>query len=200
MLDFGIGGVGVEAGRLLAENGADVIKIETRAHPDFIRAIYGTEMNPAFASSSRCKRSLGINLRTDRGRDIIMRLAADTDIVIENSATGTMEKYGLGFEQLREINPRIILAVESDDGRERSVERLDRFRPQLPHRDRHDLPLELPRRRDAAGLRRHSSRSHGGQDAGSGSRRDALRAAIAAPPVATSKWRRPKRSSACSPI
>jgi crotonobetainyl-CoA:carnitine CoA-transferase CaiB-like acyl-CoA transferase len=110
VLDFGIGGVGVEAGRLLAENGADVIKIETRAHPDFIRAIYGTEMNPAFASSSRCKRSLGINLRTDRGRDIIKRLAADTDIVIENSATGTMEKYGLGFEQLREINPRIILA------------------------------------------------------------------------------------------
>jgi crotonobetainyl-CoA:carnitine CoA-transferase CaiB-like acyl-CoA transferase len=110
VLDFGIGGVGVEAGRLLAENGADVIKIETRAHPDFIRAIYGTEMNPAFASSSRCKRSLGINLRTDRGRDIIMRLAADTDIVIENSATGTMEKYGLGFEQLREINPRIVLA------------------------------------------------------------------------------------------
>jgi crotonobetainyl-CoA:carnitine CoA-transferase CaiB-like acyl-CoA transferase len=110
VLDFGIGGVGVEAGRLLAENGADVIKIETRAHPDFIRAIYGTEMNPAFASSSRCKRSLGINLRTDRGRDIILRLAADTDIVIENSATGTMEKYGLGFEQLREINPRIVLA------------------------------------------------------------------------------------------
>ena len=110
VLDFGIGGVGVEAGRLLAENGADVIKIETRAHPDFIRAIYGTEMNPAFASSSRCKRSLGINLRTERGRDIIMRLAADTDIVIENSATGTMEKYGLSFEQLREINPRIILA------------------------------------------------------------------------------------------
>src|SRR5208283_1569644 len=100
VLDFGIGGVGVEAGRLLAENGADVIKIETRAHPDFIRAIYGTEMNPAFASSSRCKRS----------HDIIMRLAADTDIVIENSATGTMEKYGLSFEQLREINPRIILA------------------------------------------------------------------------------------------
>jgi crotonobetainyl-CoA:carnitine CoA-transferase CaiB-like acyl-CoA transferase len=110
VLDFGIGGVGVEAGRLLAENGADVIKIETRAHPDFIRAIYGTEMNPAFASSSRCKRSLGINLRTERGRDIVMRLAADTDIVIENSATGTMEKYRLGFEQLREINPRLILA------------------------------------------------------------------------------------------
>ena len=110
VLDFGIGGVGVEAGRLLAEYGADVIKIETRAHPDFIRAIYGTEMNPAFASSSRCKRSFGINLRTERGLEIIKRLVAVADVVIENSATGTMEKLGLGYEQMREINPRIVLA------------------------------------------------------------------------------------------
>ncbi len=109
VLDFGIGGVGVEAGRLLAENGADVIKIETRAHPDFIRAIYGTEMNPAFASSSRCKRSLGINLRTAAGLKIIKQLIAWADVAIENSATGTMENLGLGFDQMREINPRLIL-------------------------------------------------------------------------------------------
>lgn len=110
VLDFGIGGVGVEAGRLLAEYGADVIKIETRAHPDFIRAVFGTEMNPSFASSSRCKRSLGINLRTERGLEIIKRLVAVSDLVIENSATGTLEKVGLGFQQMREINPRIVLA------------------------------------------------------------------------------------------
>jgi crotonobetainyl-CoA:carnitine CoA-transferase CaiB-like acyl-CoA transferase len=110
VLDFGIGGVGVEAGRLLAENGADVIKIETRAHPDFIRAIYGTEMNPAFASSSRCKRSLGINLRTAEGLKIIKQLIAVSDVAIENSATGTMESLGLGFDQMRQINPRLILA------------------------------------------------------------------------------------------
>ncbi|MGA9723670.1 MAG: CoA transferase [Candidatus Binatus sp.] len=110
VLDFGIGGVGVEAGRLFAEYGADVIKIETRAHPDFIRAIYGTEMNPAFASSSRCKRSFGINLRTEHGREIIKRLVAVSDVVIENSSTGTMEKIGLGYEQMREINPRIVFA------------------------------------------------------------------------------------------
>ena len=110
VLDFGVGGVGVEAGRLLAEYGADVIKIETRAHPDFIRAIFSTEMNPSFASSSRCKRSLGINLRTERGLEIIKRLVAVSDVVIENSATGTMEKMGLGFQQMREINPRIVFA------------------------------------------------------------------------------------------
>ncbi|HZC46628.1 MAG TPA: CoA transferase [Candidatus Acidoferrum sp.] len=109
VLDFGIGGVGVEAGRLLAEYGADVIKIETRAHPDFIRAIFGTEMNPSFASSSRCKRSFGINLRTERGLEIIKRLVAVSDVVIENSSTGTMEKIGLGFDQMRKINPRIVL-------------------------------------------------------------------------------------------
>jgi crotonobetainyl-CoA:carnitine CoA-transferase CaiB-like acyl-CoA transferase len=50
VLDFGIGGVGVEASRLFAEYGPDVIKIETRAHPDFIRVIFGTEMNPSLAS------------------------------------------------------------------------------------------------------------------------------------------------------
>jgi crotonobetainyl-CoA:carnitine CoA-transferase CaiB-like acyl-CoA transferase len=110
VLDFGIGGVGVEAGRLLAEYGADVIKIETRAHPDFIRAIFGTEMNPSFASSSRCKRSFGINLRTERGLEIIKQLIAVSDLVIENSSTGTMENMGLGFNQMREINPRIVLA------------------------------------------------------------------------------------------
>jgi crotonobetainyl-CoA:carnitine CoA-transferase CaiB-like acyl-CoA transferase len=110
VLDFGIGGVGVEAGRLFAEYGADVIKIETRAHPDFIRAIFGTEMNPSFASSSRCKRSFGINLRTARGLEIVKRLIAASDVVIENSSTGTMERIGLGFEQMREINPRLVLA------------------------------------------------------------------------------------------
>ncbi len=110
VLDFGIGGVGVEVGRLLAEYGADVIKIETRAHPDFIRAIFGTEMNPSFASSSRCKRSFGINLRSQQGLDIIRRLVAVSDVVIENSSTGTMEKMGLGYPQMREINPRIVFA------------------------------------------------------------------------------------------
>ncbi|MGA7869851.1 MAG: CoA transferase [Candidatus Binatus sp.] len=109
VLDFGIGGVGVEAGRLLAEYGADVIKIESRAYPDFIRMIAGSEMSPSFASSSRCKRSFGVNLRTERGLEIVKRLVAVSDVIIENSSTGTMEKVGLGFEQMREINPRIVL-------------------------------------------------------------------------------------------
>ena len=56
VLDFGIGGVGVEAGRLFAEYGADVIKIESRSYPDFMRVVMSTEMSASFASSSRSKR------------------------------------------------------------------------------------------------------------------------------------------------
>ena len=72
--------------------------------------VAGSEMSPSFASSSRCKRSFGVNLRTARGLEIVKRLVAVSDVVIENSSTGTMEKIGLGFEQMREINPRIVLA------------------------------------------------------------------------------------------
>ncbi|MDE0235790.1 MAG: CoA transferase, partial [bacterium] len=61
VLDFGHGGVGVEGGRMLAEYGADVIKIETRTYPDFMRLVIGTEMTASFASSSRTKRSFGVN-------------------------------------------------------------------------------------------------------------------------------------------
>lgn len=110
VLDFGIGGVGVEAGRLFAEYGADVIKIETRTYPDFIRVIMGSEMNPAFASSSRCKRSFGLNLRTATGLAIVKRLVAASDIVIENSSVGTLDQMGLSYDVMREINPRIVLA------------------------------------------------------------------------------------------
>jgi crotonobetainyl-CoA:carnitine CoA-transferase CaiB-like acyl-CoA transferase len=116
VLDFGIGGVGVEASRLFAEYGADVIMIETRAHPDFIRAIFGTEMNPSFASSSRCKRSLGLNLNTEAGKKIIHRLVAISDLVIENSATGAMAKMGVDYATMRAINPRIVLASSQMTG------------------------------------------------------------------------------------
>ena len=110
VLDFGIGGVGVEAARLFAEYGADVIKIETRTYPDFIRVVAGSEMSPSFASSSRCKRSFGVNARTAQGLEIVKKLVASADVVIENSSIGTMDRMGLGFEVMRQLNPRIVLA------------------------------------------------------------------------------------------
>jgi crotonobetainyl-CoA:carnitine CoA-transferase CaiB-like acyl-CoA transferase len=109
VIDFGIGAVGVEVGRLLAENGADVTKIESRGAPDFIRVVMGTEMNPSFASSNRCKRSFGVNAKTPEGLDLVKRLIAAADVLIENSATGVMDNLGLGWSVVHELNPRLVM-------------------------------------------------------------------------------------------
>lgn len=108
VIDCGVGAVGVEVGRFFGEYGADVIKIESSDAPDFIRVIMSSYMNPSFLSSSRSKRSIGVDLRTEKGRELVQRLVRDADVFIENNGTGTMERLGLGPEQLRELNPRIV--------------------------------------------------------------------------------------------
>ncbi len=109
VLDFGIGGVGVEAGRLFAEYGADVIKIETCTYPDFIRTISGSWVSPSFTSSSRSKRSFGVNVKKPEGLAALKRLIAQADVIIENSATGTLDDMGVGYETVRAINPRAVM-------------------------------------------------------------------------------------------
>jgi len=109
VMDFGHGGVGVETGRMFGEYGADVVKIESRTYPDFIRVVLGGEMSPSFASSSRSKRSLGVNAKTDRGIELLRQMARDADVVIENNSTGTMTAMGLGFEVMKAENPDIVM-------------------------------------------------------------------------------------------
>ncbi len=109
VIDFGVGGVGVEASRLLAVYGADVIKIESRTAPDFIRVVMSTEMSASFASSSTSKRAFGVDLKQPRGRELVHRLIEQADVVIENNSTGAMEKMGVGWETIRKINPRIVM-------------------------------------------------------------------------------------------
>jgi len=109
VLDFGIGGVGVEASRLLAEYGADVIKIETRTYPDFIRTVTGGWTSPSFVSSSRSKRSFGVNVKQPGGLAALKQLIARADVIIENSATGTMNDMGVGYETVRALNPRCVM-------------------------------------------------------------------------------------------
>jgi crotonobetainyl-CoA:carnitine CoA-transferase CaiB-like acyl-CoA transferase len=110
VLDFGIGGVGVEAGRFFAEYGADVIKVESRVYPDFIRVVMSSEMSGSFASSSRSKRGFGVNIKSDEGRALIHGLVKHSDVVIENNSTGTMEALGLGYEELARIEPGIVMS------------------------------------------------------------------------------------------
>ena len=109
VVDFGHGGVGVECGRLLAEYGADVVKVESRSYPDFIRVFLGSEMTAAFASSSRSKRSIGLDLKHPDGRMVARRLVAAADVVIENNSTGTMDALGVGYDDLQAVNPDLLM-------------------------------------------------------------------------------------------
>lgn len=108
--DFGHGGVGVEGGRMLAEYGADVVKIESSTYPDFMRIVLGGTMTPSFASSSRSKRSFGVNAKEDEGRELLYEFLRTADIAIENNSTGTMEKLGTDWDTIHALNPNLTMA------------------------------------------------------------------------------------------
>jgi crotonobetainyl-CoA:carnitine CoA-transferase CaiB-like acyl-CoA transferase len=105
------------AGQLLADLGADVIKVERpgtgdetrRWGPPFIPAADGGHLHSAyFQSCNRGKRSVAIDFQTEEGRAEVRRLAAEADVLIENFKVGTLCKYGLDSEALRALNPRLI--------------------------------------------------------------------------------------------
>ncbi|PLS18583.1 carnitine dehydratase [Bacillus sp. M6-12] len=102
---------GPSAGRLFAEFGAEVIKVEAPTTGDSIRSWRVVENGTSlwWYVQSRNKKSIAIDLRQPEGQDIVRELARDVDIIIENFRPGTMEKWGLGYEQLKEINPGLIM-------------------------------------------------------------------------------------------
>lgn len=108
VLDCGVGAVGVEAARFFSDFGAEVIKLESSGAPDFIRVIMSSYMNPSFLSSNHGKQSFGVDLTTDKGRELVQRLVESADLFIENNSAGTMEKLGLGASDLKRINPRMV--------------------------------------------------------------------------------------------
>lgn len=106
------------AGRLLAEFGADVIKVERPGAGDELRAWRRDRGNTSllFRTMGRGKRSVTLDLRSPEGRDLALRLAAECDIVLENFRPGTLERFGLGPDQLREVRPDVILVRVSGYG------------------------------------------------------------------------------------
>jgi crotonobetainyl-CoA:carnitine CoA-transferase CaiB-like acyl-CoA transferase len=117
VLDLGVIVVGAELGRLLADLGAEVIKVENRAFPDGSRQTLGGErISVGFAAGHRNKTSLGLNLRDERGKDLFRALAARSDIVLSNFKPGTLESLGLGYADLAVVNPGIIMADSSAFG------------------------------------------------------------------------------------
>ncbi|MDE2696988.1 MAG: CoA transferase, partial [Chloroflexota bacterium] len=95
--------------RVLGDYGADVIKVEqpgtgdpARALPPFYEDEPGLERSGLFLFLNTNKRSVTLDLKSDRGRDIALQLAASSQVVIENFAPGTLDRLGLGFDALRE--------------------------------------------------------------------------------------------------
>ncbi|MET3920357.1 CoA transferase [Arthrobacter sp. UYEF20] len=99
------------AGRLLADFGAEVIKVERPRTGDELRnwRLYAGDTSMLYRTINRNKKSVVIDLRTEEGRELVLELAAASDIVLENFRPGTLEKWGLGPEVLNEANPELIL-------------------------------------------------------------------------------------------
>ena len=117
VLDLGVIVVGAEQSRVLADQGADVIKVESRAYPDGNRQSYlSYGLSVSFAAGHRNKRSLGLNLRDPEGRALFLELAAKADIVLSNFKPGTLESLGLGYDVVSALNPGIIMGDSSAFG------------------------------------------------------------------------------------
>lgn len=105
-------------GQLLADLGAEVIKIERPIHGDDTRGWgppYMTDDNgnktresAYYMSANRGKQSVSVNIATSEGQELIRKLACEVDILIENYKVGDLTKYGLGYEDLSKLNPRLI--------------------------------------------------------------------------------------------
>lgn len=104
---------------LLSELGAEVIKVELpgRGEPErFATPLTAKRESFQFLDRNRGKKSITLNLKHPKGLEIARKLASEADILVENFATGGMEKLGLGYEELRKINPRLIFASISGFG------------------------------------------------------------------------------------
>jgi crotonobetainyl-CoA:carnitine CoA-transferase CaiB-like acyl-CoA transferase len=106
-------------GMMLADMGADVLKIEepeggdeSRTWPPFIAGEAS-----GYLSMNRNKRNMTLNLKTPEGQDILKQLVPRADVLIENFRTGTMESFGLGYDVLQAINPRLVYCAVSVFGR-----------------------------------------------------------------------------------
>jgi len=118
VLELGTLIAGPFCARLLGEFGADVIKIESPQAGDPIRQwrVLKDGNSLWWSVQSRNKKSITLNMKDPRAQDIARRLALDADIVIENYRPGVLEKWGLGYEQLKVINPALIMVRLSGYG------------------------------------------------------------------------------------
>lgn len=126
VLDFTWVGAGALVTKLLADLGADVIKVESRARPDNLRlappyrpGAENLEGSGYFASRNSSKRSFALNMKEPRAHEIALRLAAEASVVASNFRPGIMERWGLSYEAIRAVNPSVIyltMPMQGSDG------------------------------------------------------------------------------------
>ncbi|BBY83578.1 CoA transferase [Mycolicibacterium pulveris] len=117
ILDLGVIVAGGELGRLFADLGAEVIKIESAAYPDGLRQTPpGMTMSRSWALTHRNEYSLGLDLRHPDGAEVFARLVAESDAVFANFKPGTLASLGFSYDRLKEFNPAVVLAESSAFG------------------------------------------------------------------------------------
>lgn len=125
ILDLSIVTAGAGSTQLLGDLGADVVKVESMAHPDLFRhwtaltgAVGGSGdlASAPFRVVNRNKRGIDIDLRSDRGVETFLGLAAKCDVVVENFRRGVIERLGIGYDQLVKARPNIVLVSLSSQG------------------------------------------------------------------------------------
>ena len=121
VLELGRFVTGPYAAQLLADLGAEVIKIEDPDGGDPFRGWGRPEWNgygPPFLAFNRNKQSLTLDLKHERGREVLMKLVAQSDVFIENFRPGVAQKLGIGYEALKAINPRLVYCSISGLGQD----------------------------------------------------------------------------------
>lgn len=111
---------GPVCGRMLADMGADVVKVESPGGGDPTRALVpleGVDTSGAFVMMNRGKRGIVADLKGEEGRGVVRRMLARCDVVIENFRKGVMEGFGLGYESLRAANPGLVYCQVTGFGR-----------------------------------------------------------------------------------
>ncbi|MGY9075592.1 MAG: CaiB/BaiF CoA transferase family protein, partial [Acidimicrobiales bacterium] len=106
---------------ILADQGADVIVIEQPHSPDLIRqsgalADSAQGVSAFWASMNRNKRSVALNVKDQRGKDLLLTLISDADVVVQNFRPGAMERLGLGWDVLHALNPQLVMCSVSGFG------------------------------------------------------------------------------------
>ncbi|MGH0038430.1 MAG: CaiB/BaiF CoA transferase family protein [Myxococcota bacterium] len=113
ILELGSGAAGPVATRYFAEQGAQIVRIESSLRPDFLRflqpdGLRGLDRSPMFALLNADKRSLLLDMKRDEGREIFERLVGWADVVTENFAPGVLERWGIDVESLCRRHPRLV--------------------------------------------------------------------------------------------